>query len=219
MPEADCWIERVLAREVFDSRGLPTGEVEVAGTGERTRRAIVPSGASTGRHEAIELRDGDLKRLAGKGVRRAVEHVCNEIAADIVGRDASDQQEIDRRLFELDGTGNKSRLGANAILGVSLAAAHAAAAARGVMLVDHLRQVWQTVPRTEGSIRPIGRHRVSLGGLVGNGPSLPLPMVNMISGGLHAGGNVDIQDVLILPVGAESFRQALDWVVTVYHSL
>src|SRR5262245_27951012 len=107
MPEADCRIERVHAREVFDSRGLPTVEVEVTCTGEKIGRAIVPSGASTGRHEAIELRDGDSERLAGKGVRRAVENVCNEIAADLVGRDASDQQEIDRRLCELDGTENK----------------------------------------------------------------------------------------------------------------
>lgn len=214
-----CLIETIHAREVFDSRGLPTVEVEVTCAGSKTGRAIVPSGASTGRHESVELRDGDDARLEGKGVRRAVENVRGEIASSIVGCDADNQEEIDRRLCELDGTADKSRLGANAILGVSLATAYAAAAAREISLVEQLHQIWRTVPRTLGSVRPIGRAQIEITGLVGTRLSLPLPMVNMISGGLHAGGNVDVQDVLILPVGAESFAEALDWVVTVYRRL
>jgi enolase len=219
MAESSCEIVSIHAREVFDSRGLPTVEVEVTCAGSKTGRAIVPSGASTGKHESVELRDGDVARLEGKGVRRAVDFVNTEIAKALAHFDAADQRAIDLRLCELDGTENKSRLGANAILGVSLAAAHAAAEAQQLLLVEHLHQLWRSVPRTLGSIRPVGRHWPDLGGLVGDRLTLPLPMVNMISGGLHAGGNVDLQDVLILPVGASSFREALDWVVTVYRRL
>ena len=206
-------IDHLHAREVFDSRGRPTVEVEVTCNGTRGR-AIVPSGASTGRFEALELRDGDESRLAGRGVRRAVEHVRGEIARSLIGCDAGDQQAVDRRLCELDGTPDKSRLGANAVLGASLAVAHAAAAARGIMLVEHLRSVWERVP---GQPRPGSRKPDALA--PGDALLLPLPMVNMISGGLHAGGNLDIQDFLALPVGADSFSQALEWSIAVYHQL
>ncbi|MDA0809054.1 MAG: phosphopyruvate hydratase [Planctomycetota bacterium] len=190
-------IETVYAREVFDSRGRPTVEVEIACEGSRPGRAIVPSGASTGVFEALELRDGDAGRLQGLGVRKAVEHVNTEVRSALVGEDAADQQAVDRLLIELDGTANKSRLGANAILGVSLAAVYAAAEAANVRPVDQFRRAWQE----HGS---------------GTAPSLPLPMVNMISGGKHAGGNLDFQDYLILPVGATSYPQAFEWIVTVY---
>jgi len=203
-------IERIHAREVFDSRGRPTVEVEVTCRGSGTGRAIVPSGASTGRYEALELRDGDRERLDGRGVRRAVAAVVGEISAALIGFDASDQQSIDRRLCELDGTENKSRLGANALLGVSLAAAHAAANAQSTPLVQHLSHLWQ-------QLQPGPAHAKTA--RLGTGLLLPLPMVNMISGGLHAGGNLDIQDVLAMPVGAGSYRQALQWVVNIYHQL
>src|SRR5947209_928428 len=167
-------ITRILAREVLDSRGNPTVEVEVHCRGGARGRAIVPSGASTGRHEAVELRDGDPARFGGKGVRKAVTNVRNEIAPRLIGTSAAEQEHIDRTLCDLDGTPNKGRLGANAILGVSLACAHAAAAARGL---------------------PLWRHLAADGG-----PPLPLPMANLISGGLHAGGNLDLQDFRLLPV-------------------
>ena len=210
-----CRIDRIQAREVFDSRGKPTVEVDIycedsTGFG----RAIVPSGASTGKFEAVELRDGDTSRLDGQGVKNAVEHVNHEIADAIVGLDAADQSLIDHTLCELDGTENKSRLGANAILGVSLAAAHAAANSKQITLVEHLRTVWQTVPRT-CSAESIPERTANISGQ----SRMPLPMVNMISGGLHAGRNLDIQDVLILPVGATSYMQALEWIITVYRRL
>jgi enolase len=209
----DTTIERIHAREVFDSRGRPTVEVEVTCAGARPGRAIVPSGASTGRFEALELRDGDANRLSGLGVRTAVENVRSEIAIALVGSDAGDQAAIDAALIELDGTENKSRLGANAILGVSLAAAYAAAEAKGVSAVEQLREIWSRVEsespsRGEASLRTAR---------LGNEASLPLPMVNMISGGLHAGGNLDFQDYLILPVGATSYPQAFEWIVEVYN--
>ena len=188
-------ITHVHAREVFDSRGRPTVEVEVTCAGARPGRAIVPSGASTGRHEACELRDGG-PRLDGLGVRKAVENVKTVLGPAIVGMDAADQTAVDRRLIELDGTLQKSRLGANAILGVSLATAYAAAEASERPLVEHL-------------------HRLSGAASM----SLPLPMVNMISGGLHAGRNLDFQDFLIIPVGAASYTDALDWIITVYRRL
>ena len=200
-------IEHVFAREVFDSRGKPTVEVEVRCTGARPGRAIVPSGASTGRFEALELRDGG-QRLDGTGVSTAVANVNSEIASALIGRDASDQIRIDRLLCELDGTENKSRLGANAILGVSLATAYAAAEANGISLTQCLHALWKSLPTSQTSANRIGGE-----------PFLPLPMVNMISGGLHAGGNLDLQDVLIIPVGATSFRQAMEWTVTVYRRL
>ncbi len=201
-------ISAVAAREVLDSRGRPTVEVQVS-CGHAIGRAIVPSGASTGRWEALELRDGDPRRFAGLGVRKAVEHVNRVIAPAVAGRDAADQSGLDLELCALDATNNKSRLGANALLGVSLAAAHAAAAARGLPMVRHLRDLWlQTL---SNSSPPAGH--------VAGGMSLPLPMVNMISGGRHAGGQLDFQDYLILPVGAASYRQALEWTCAVYRAL
>ena len=210
-------IERVHAREVLDSRGKPTVEVEVTCTGARPGRAIVPSGASTGKFEAVELRDGDDARLDGTGVLQAVANVRGEIASAIIGMDANDQQSIDHRLCELDGTDNKSRLGANATLGVSLATAYAAAESKGVQLVEHLGEIWQECRESNPNLAdPLaGRGH----GALGNGPLLPLPMVNMISGGRHAGDNIEFQDFLVLPVGAKSYRQALDWIVTIYRRL
>jgi enolase len=193
MTETDPVIARILAREVLDSRGQPTVEVEVHCRGGARGRAIVPSGASTGRHEAVELRDGDPARFAGKGVRRAVAHVREQIAPRLAGLPATEQEQIDRTLCELDGTPNKGRLGANAILGASLACAHAAAAARQ-------QPLWRYLD-TQGTAR------------------LPLPMVNLISGGLHAGGNLDFQDFLLLPVGARSYSEALEMTVHVYRAL
>jgi enolase len=205
-------IEKVHAREVYDSRGRPTVEVEVTCSGSRPGRSIVPSGASTGRFEAVELRDRDRQRLDGAGVRQAVLNVRGEIAQALAGMDALDQVAIDVRLRELDGTDNKSRLGANAILGVSLATAVAAAEAQGIGPVERYRQVWSAVP---AGTAIEGRRTAALTGA----PLLPLPMVNMISGGLHAGGNLDFQDFLILPVGAGSYREALEWILTVYRRL
>ncbi len=183
----------VRAREVLDSRGNPTVEVDVHCRGGAWGRAIVPSGASTGRHEAVELRYGDPARHGGKGVRRAVANVREHIGPRLLGLAVTEQARIDRLLCELDGTANKSRLGANAILGVSLACAHAAAAARG-------QPLWRYLD-AEGRAR------------------LPLPMVNLISGGLHAGGNLDFQDFLLLPVGARSYSEALEMTVAVYRAL
>ena len=183
-------IAHVHGRQVLDSRGNPTVEVEVRLENGSSGRAIVPSGASTGAHEAVELRDAGAE-WAGKGVGRAVANVNGDIAAAVRGRDASDQEGLDRALIELDGTPNKGRLGANAILAVSLAAALAAADAEGVPLYRAL----------------------------GEEPLLPLPMVNVISGGAHAGGAVDFQDFLVVPVGASSFGEALQVGAEVYHAL
>jgi enolase len=191
MPMSDH-ISAVTAREVLDSRGNPTVEAEVSCAGGAVGRAIVPSGASTGTHEAVELRDGE-SRYSGKGVRRAVATVRTEIAAKILGMPAGEQERIDQTLIDLDGTPNKSRLGANAILGVSLACAHAAAAARGLPL-------WQYLDV---------EHRATM----------PMPMVNLISGGLHAGGNLDFQDFLLLPIGARTYSEALEMAVAVYRTL
>jgi enolase len=185
---SDPVITRLHAREVLDSRGRPTVEAEVFTSAGAWGRASVPSGASTGRHEAVELRDGD-ERL---GVRKAVANVRDTLAPALQGHNVADQAGIDRALVELDGTPNKSRLGANALLSVSLGCAHAAAAARG-------QPLWRYLDRGSAS--------------------LPLPMVNMISGGLHAGGNLDFQDFLLLPVGARSFSEALEMSVAVYRAL
>lgn len=214
-------IEHVHARQVLDSRGKPTVEVEVTCAGGRVGRAIVPSGASTGQFEACELRDGDANHFDGAGVRRAVSHVRGEISSAVCGLDAVDQKLLDRRLCELDGTPNKSRLGANAILGVSLAAAHAAAASVGVPLVEHLHTMWRRCRRGEAAAAGPKSGPITVGRTAGLGRDfvLPLPMVNMISGGLHAGRNLDVQDVLILPVGAESYSQALEWIVKVFRRL
>ena len=174
---------------------------------------MVPSGASTGIFEALELRDSDAGRLQGLGVRKAVENVNTEIRSALVGKDAADQQAIDQLLIELDGTPNKSRLGANAILGVSLAVVYAAAEAANVRPVDQFRRVWQEhYPGNSGTRSATLKRTTGLG----TTPTLPLPMVNMISGGKHAGGNLDFQDYLILPVGATSYPQAFEWIVTVY---
>ena len=186
-------IAQLYAREVLDSRGNPTLEVEVLLAGGGRGRAIVPSGASTGVHEALELRDGDPARYGGKGVLRAAAHVQGEIAAAVRGMDAADQAAIDSKLLEMDGTPNKARLGANAILGVSLAAAHAAAAARGLPLYRYL-----------------------------GGPTaaiLPVPLLNILNGGRHAPGSVDIQEFMVVPAGAGSFREALRAGAEVYHAL
>jgi enolase len=187
-------ITRVHAREVFDSRGDPTIEVEVHCESGAAGKAIVPAGASKGRHEAVELRDGDPGRFGGKGVRGAVGNVREAIQPHVLGLPVTDQERIDDLLCKLDGTADKSRLGSNAILGVSLACAHAAAQVRGMPL-------WRSL-----STRATA-------------PALPLPMVNMISGGLHAGGNLDFQDFLLLPVGAKSYSEALAMAANVYRQL
>src|ERR1700722_7660050 len=208
-------IESVHAREVFDSRGQPTVEVEIRCSGGYVGRAIVPSGTSTGKYEAVELRDDDAGRLDGMGVRRAVMHVNSEIVYAVLGQDVENQAKIDKLLIRIDETPDKSRLGANALLGVSLAAAHAAAAVKGVPLATHLREVWQRV--LWGSKRPIvppqGTEKL------GSRFVLPLPMVNMISGGKHAGGNLDFQDFLIIPVAGRSYRKALDLAITIHRRL
>ena len=185
-------IEHIAGREVLDSRGNPTVEVEVILESGATGRAMVPSGASTGAFEAVELRDGE-SRYMGKGVLDAVAHVDDEIYDALVGFDALDQRDIDRVLLELDGTDNKSRLGANAILGVSLAVARAAADELAVPLYRYV------------------------GGV--NAHVLPVPMMNVLNGGEHADNNVDIQEFMIMPVGAASFSEALRWGAETYHVL
>jgi enolase len=196
-------IARVQGREVFDSRGRPTVEVEMICEGARPARSIAPSGASTGAAEAREVRDGG-PRLNGLGVRRAVENVNAVLGPALVGLEADDQQAIDRRLCELDGTPDKSRLGANAIVACSLATAYACAEARNQTPADHLHQLWREHQPATGADDQI---------------SLPMPMVNLISGGLHAGRNLDFQDFLIIPVGATRFAEALDWIIEVYQRL
>lgn len=186
-------IESIVAREVLDSRGNPTVEVEVLLADESLGRAIVPSGASTGEHEAVELRDGDKARYGGKGVLKAVENVNTVIADELLGWDATDQKGIDQMLIALDGTPNKGRLGANAILGVSLAVAKAAAASVGLPLYRYLGGVHAHV--------------------------LPVPMMNILNGGKHAADSTDFQEFMIMPVGAESFREALRWCSEIYQSL
>jgi enolase len=200
-------IKAVKARQVLDSRGRPTVEVDVIASTGAVGRAIVPSGASTGRHEALELRDSDNPRYGGLGVARAVDNVMRQIAPAIIGINLDDQLGLDSTLITLDGTPNKSRLGANSLLGVSLATAHAAAAARGEELFVHLDRLWRAQADQSGP----ESDRLE--------PTLPLPMVNMISGGLHAGGNLDIQDVLIIPVGASSYSQALETIVAIYRAV
>lgn len=186
-------IADVYAREVLDSRGNPTVEVEVYLESGAMGRAIVPSGASTGAHEAIELRDGDKGRYLGKGVEKAVNNVNEIIAPDLIGLDALDQVGIDSKMIELDGTPNKAKLGANAILAVSMATARAAAEALDVPLY------------------------VYLGGF--NAKQLPVPMMNIINGGEHADNNVDVQEFMILPVGAPSFKEALRTGAEIFHHL
>jgi len=186
-------IAAIHAREVLDSRGNPTVEAEVFLVDGSMGRAIVPSGASTGEHEAVELRDGDTNRFLGKGVLKAVENVNGEIAEALANWDAFDQRGLDRRMIELDGTENKGRLGANAILAVSMAAARASA-----LCLD----------------MPLYRY---LGGAGAN--TLPTPMMNILNGGAHADSNVDFQEFMVMPVGAPTFSEALRWGVEVFHTL
>jgi len=186
-------ITDVYAREILDSRGNPTVEVDVVLTDGTIGRAAVPSGASTGAFEAVELRDGDATRFMGKGVLKAVENVNLIIATEVEGMDPFDQPELDRTLIEIDGTENKGKLGANAILGVSLATAKAAAESLGLPLYQYL------------------------GGV--NAKELPVPMMNILNGGSHADNNVDIQEFMIMPVGASSFAEALRMGTEVYHNL
>ena len=183
----------VYGREVLDSRGNPTVEVEVVLDDGAFGRATVPSGASTGQFEAVELRDGDEDRYCGKGVERAVAHVNEEIADAMVGLDACNQREIDAELLALDGTDNKGKLGANAILGTSLAVAKAAAESCELTLYSYI------------------------GGA--NAHLLPTPMMNVLNGGAHADNNVDFQEFMIMPVGASSFKEALRWCAEIYHTL
>ena len=190
----DTVIEAIRGREILDSRGNPTVEVEVHLIGGGFGRAAVPSGASTGAHEAVELRDGDKGRFGGKGVETAVRHVDEEIAEVVVGLDALDQSGVDRAMIALDGTANKGRLGANAILGVSLATARAAADAVGLPLYRYL------------------------GGP--QGWTLPTPMMNILNGGKHAeGSSVDMQEFMVMPVGAPTYREGLRWGTEVFHAL
>ena len=183
----------VYGREVLDSRGNPTVEVEVLLDDGSFGRAMVPSGASTGAFEAVELRDGDKDRYLGKGVRQAVAHVNEEIADALVGMDAEDQRAIDAEMIELDGTDNKGKFGANAILGASLAVARAAA---------------------ESAALPLYRY---VGGV--NANLLPTPMMNILNGGAHADNNVDFQEFMIMPVGAPTFAEGLRWCAEIYHTL
>jgi enolase len=185
-------IEHIAGREVLDSRGNPTVEVEVFLASGATGRAIVPSGASTGRFEAVELRDGG-SRFKGKGVLTAVDHVNGELGDAVCGLDALDQRFVDAQMVDLDGTDNKARLGANAILGVSLAVAHAAAAELGLPLYRHV------------------------GGA--NAHVLPVPMMNVVNGGAHADNNVDLQEFMVVPFGAASYAEALQWGAETYHTL
>jgi enolase len=186
-------IINVAAREILDSRGNPTVEVEVAVASGHLGRAAVPSGASTGEREALELRDGDKKRYLGKGVRKAVQNVMNVIGPAIVGMDASDQAALDARMIALDGTKTKSKLGANAVLGVSLAAARAASLSHELPLYRYV------------------------GGV--NARTLPVPLMNILNGGAHADSNVDIQEFMVVPLGAPSFAEALRYGAEVFHAL
>lgn len=187
------FITEVYAREVLDSRGNPTVEVEVYTDSGAFGRALVPSGASTGEHEAVELRDGDKKRYLGKGVLKAVENVNTVIAEEVIGYHVLDQVGIDLAMIQLDGTPNKGKLGANAILGVSMAVARAAADYLGVSLYNYL------------------------GGF--NAKQLPVPMMNILNGGSHADNNVDFQEFMILPVNAKTFTEAIRWGTEVFHAL
>jgi enolase len=222
-------ITRIHAREILDSRGNPTLEAEVTLAGGGFGRAAVPSGASTGSREAVELRDGDAARYGGKGVRKAVANVNITIADALRGFDAADQRGLDAKLIALDGTPNKGRLGANALLGVSLAAAHAVAAARDEPLWSYLSTM--TVAAIPGAPASASESpaRSSLAGPqpaqlspLGQRPSapaLPLPMMNIINGGVHADNNIDVQEFLILPLGLPTFSEALRAGVEVFHAL
>lgn len=187
-------IQHINGYEILDSRGNPTVAAEVVLTNGARGFAASPSGASTGSREALELRDGDPRRYGGKGVRKAVSHVNGELAQALIGQDASDQAHIDQLMIALDGTPSKSRLGANALLAVSIASAKAAAASAGLPLYRHLR-------------------------MPGSPLHLPVPMMNIVNGGAHASNNVDMQEFMILPLGAPSFAEALRWGTEVFHAL
>jgi enolase len=190
-------IIRIQGREIIDSRGNPTVEADVYLEGGSMGRGAVPSGASTGEHEAIELRDGDKSRYLGKGVQKAVGHINTEIAKAVVGMDASDQHAVDRKMIEADGTDNKSNFGANAILAVSMATARAAAAQLGLPLYKYIARY-----SSDGSAN-----------------TLPVPMMNIINGGAHADNSVDFQEFMVMPVGAPNFHEALRWGVEIFHNL
>jgi enolase len=190
-------IVTVRAREIIDSRGNPTVEAEVGVEGGAIGRAAVPSGASTGEHEAIELRDGDKSRYLGKGVLKAVGHVNTDIAKAVAGMDASDQRAVDRRMIEADGTPNKSNFGANAILAVSMAVARAAATQLALPLYQYLARYSSE----------------------GYADTLPVPMMNILNGGAHADNSVDVQEFMVMPLGAPNFHEALRWGIEVFHSL
>ncbi|MDR2468160.1 MAG: phosphopyruvate hydratase [Spirochaetaceae bacterium] len=186
-------IEYVIGREILDSRGNPTVEVEVGLEDGSSGRAAVPSGASTGEYEAVELRDGDKGRYLGKGVQKAVDNVNEAIAEELIGRDALDQVSVDHAMLELDGTENKGKLGANAILGVSMAVARAAADCVGLPLYKYIGGIHTTM--------------------------LPVPMANIINGGKHSDNKIDFQEFMVMPVGAESFTDAVRWTAEVFHNL
>src|SRR5215472_11390928 len=192
-------ITKVHGREILDSRGNPTVEVEVVLDGRTTGRAAVPSGASTGTREALELRDGDKKRYLGKGTKTAVGHINGEIAAALKGKSA-DQREIDREMIALDGTPNKGRLGANAILGVSMALARATAVAGGIPLYVYLARLYEKRNDATGSI-------------------LPAPQMNILNGGAHADSSVDFQEFMVVPLGMPSFADALRAGAEIFHTL
>ncbi|MGA8035476.1 MAG: phosphopyruvate hydratase [Candidatus Acidiferrales bacterium] len=190
-------IIRIHGREIIDSRGNPTVEADVYLEGGSMGRGAVPSGASTGEHEAIELRDDDKSRYLGKGVQKAVGHINNEISKAVIGMDASEQNALDRKMIDADGTPNKSNLGANAILAVSMAAARAAAAQLGLPLYKYLARYSSD----------------------GSADTLPVPMMNIINGGAHADNSVDFQEFMVMPIGAPNFHEALRWGVEVFHNL
>jgi enolase len=190
-------IIRIQGREIIDSRGNPTVEADVYLEGGSMGRGAVPSGASTGEHEAIELRDGDKSRYLGKGVQKAVGHINAEIAKAVVGMDASDQHAVDRKMIEADATDNKSNFGANAILAVSMATARAAAAQLGLPLYKYIARY-----SSDSSAN-----------------TLPVPMMNIINGGAHADNSVDFQEFMVMPVGAPNFHEALRWGVEIFHNL
>ncbi len=187
------FISNIVARQILDSRGNPTVEVDVHTSDGHMGRAAVPSGASTGKHEAVELRDGNKKMYLGKGVMKAVEHVNDTLAEELYGWDITDQRGIDQTMLAIDGTDNKGKLGANAILAVSMAAAKAAAQATGLSLYRYV------------------------GG--SNAKTLPVPMMNILNGGAHADNKIDFQEFMVMPVGAPSFREGLRWGVEIFHSL
>ena len=187
------FISNIVARQILDSRGNPTVEVDVYTSDGHMGRAAVPSGASTGKHEAVELRDGDKKTYLGKGVMKAVENVNNSLSEELYGWDVTDQRGLDQTMLAIDGTENKGKLGANAILAVSMAAAKAAAQATGLSLFRYV------------------------GGA--NAKTLPVPMMNILNGGAHADNKIDFQEFMVMPVGASSFSEGLRWGVEIFHNL